>query len=386
MYRGDDSRAIDGALREALQADASGQLRTRVCEWAAQVWWLACQGQPEAEDPAGRHASELFRQLAEALRTALLADGPVLDGKPPYPSPPAGAAVTVSHIPPWLAQARDEIVAVSGGRVRISARTPAELWQQLHMSILSLPPDQMEKHRSLLGEPSPDYLIPPQPELGVAGLTWSAAAEHKLASRAIASWPPGITERYGSLRQTIAITFTMVDLAPNLFVASGQGTTITPADSREARRHYQDRVLRAITQLGAADLDSSSEVDWLSALDETLRSVFPLPMPSRFSWWGTRLQESFTLLSKCAARMSPGAQVSLAKTAASLDEQQRKEYAGHDNVAIQPFRPEEDGQVLWPLRAYVLLPVGPDRAVMTRAGRVVYGHHQGLSYPGSSGR
>jgi len=386
MIREHDALTVDAVLRDALRADSTGELRECVSDWAAQAWRMSCQF---GADPDGKRRAELFRQLAEALRDVLRPEVLVRDDPPPSPStrPPTpstqrGEADRGSGIPRWLAGARDEIMTLSDGRLHADAGEPTKLWQQLHLGILSLPTEQYRQSLDLLGVISLEHLIPPQPELKVAGITWSDAMKHPLAAQTIDDWPPDVQVRYGSLRPVIATTFTVVDLAPGLFMASGQGATVTPLDSPKAQRAYQERVRRAMAQLGAADLDSPPEVDWLSALDEALRSVFPLPMPSRFSWWADRLQRSLELLTKCAYSVSSGSDVKLAKAGMSFDETQRRGQAGGDNVAIQPFRPEEDGRVLWVLRAYILLPGGPGGAVMTREGRVAYGHRQGSSYPG----
>ena len=367
---------VDEALREALRADRTGKLREQVTDLAAAAWRISCR--PDGEE------AEALRRLAEVLRDTVLEDASAADGQSRDQPSRTGEADRAPAIPPWLADARDEILALSGNRLNVAVGDPAELWRHLHLGTLWLTDSHRRQSLEVLRvDPrNPEYLVPPLAEAGDAGITWSAAEAHPAAAKALADWPPELRDAGSLLQPIIGATFTVVDLAPGLFTTSGAAHgEIKPVETSHDRQSFQERVERILTTLAAESLDPHLRVDWLSELDEALRSVFPLPVPSAYSQWAKRLRVSLDVLTAHARNVSPGAEVELVKARTAYEDPARHRFAGGNNVAIRPFQPTELNQVLWPLRAYVELPGSPATARLVRAGRVVYGHSRGFPYP-----
>jgi hypothetical protein len=156
---------------------------------------------------------------------------------------------------------------------------------------------------------------------------------------------------------------------------------IRPIVTSDDRRTYRQRVLGILERIAEPASDPNVPVDWLGALDEALRSVFPLPVPSRYSVWAKRLETSRGVLDAQARKASPGAVVVLVDGVQRYEDAQRKRYAPDDgNIAVRPFTDVQRYEVLWPLRAYVELPGSDTAARIVRAARVLYGHEGGFDY------
>ncbi len=199
----------------------------------------------------------------------------------------------------------------------------------------------------------------------------------------MADWPQQRIDRCAPLIGLIGTAFTLVDRCAELYTATTLGgLEIHPIDSQSARMAYQDHVRGLLTRLTPADLQPRQEISWLTAIDEALRSFFPLPFPSQWSWWSSRLGPSLELLTRCAGEISAHAQVTLIKWGDQFSSAERKAFAGTDtNLPIVPAREADLGRVLWPLRVYVALPASPPEPPRTTEGRVAYGHEHGYRKP-----
>lgn len=364
-----DPVTVDAALADALRADMTGELCGHVTDLAAAAWRMSCR-------PTG-DAAEALRRLADVLRETVCQDAPA---GPPRARQPAPIPTQPAPIPRWLTDARDVMLSPSDGRLAIGSAGVADvqaLWRQLHLDTLWMPESQRRQSLELLrADPEDqDHLIPPLEEVAEAGISWAAAAAHPAAAAALAGWP---REPDDPLPALIGTAFTIADLAPGLFMVDGSGgVEIRPAGTERDRQAFQDRVVGALTRLAADGTSPRLRVDWLAELDEALRSLFPVPLPSKFSLWTKRLESSLSVLTSYAGAVSADAEVRLVPAGTAYEDRTRSQFADGSNVPVRPFRDAELNKVLWPLRAYVRLPGEPGTAPLVRHGRVIYGHHLG---------
>jgi hypothetical protein len=375
-----DKVSVDVALRDALLADGTSALRESVLDLAAAAWRLSCS--TEGEEAAS------IRRLAETLKDAVRVDAPAA-GPPPAAAPASqvtpdgpGSVVrtgTAARLPPWLAETCERVRALSGGRLNPARPDPAGLWLQLHLGSLWLPDSQRRQAAELLGGPE-EYLVPPLPEAGVAGITWSQAQAHPAVEKALADWPAEARVAGERLAPLIGLTLTVADQADGLYTTGGPlGREVTPVRTRGDRQSFRERTMTVLARIGSAGQDPYQRVDWLSELDEVLRSLFPLPTPSPYGLWAKRLADSRDLLAEHALALSPEAEIVLVKADTSYEDIARRTYAPDNNLAVAPFQPSDLNTVLWPLRAYVMVPgMPPGGGRLLRPGRVIYGHDNGV--------
>jgi hypothetical protein len=382
---GDDiPETVDEALRDALDADLTGELRERVRDLAAAAFRMSCG--PEAD------AAPLQRLALTLRRTVLRGPGPTPRRAVPAAEAPSpgGAGLPPRTqetrpgpgIPARLAQARDEVREVTENRLRVVADEPRELWRQLHLGTLWIGDSMRTRALEALGGKAPEYLIPPLDEVAEDGITWAAAEADQDVAAALARWPLELREAADQLAPVIGLILTVANLAAGLFTVGGRpAAVISPIVTSDDRSAYRQRVLGTLERIAESAGDPSVPVDWLGALDEALRSVFPLPVPSRYSLWAGRLETSRGALATHAHKVSPDAVVVLLDGVRRYEDAQRKQFAPDDgNIAIQPFTDLERYEVLWPLRAYVELPGSDTASRIVRTARVLYGHEGGFDY------
>lgn len=369
-------------LQDALDADLAGQLRPHVADLAAAAFRMSCGLGEEQGIP--------FARLALALRQA------VRHGPRPVPSEstlPAGAepsrrgaqVVSGPPLPGWLSQLRETVLARSENRLRVTADQPGELWRQLHLSTLWLAKGMHTQVVEALGGASPDYLVPSRADVGEDGITWDATRTSPDIAAILGRWPGEFRETGDRLAPVIGLIFTYVDLAAGLYTADDRpAAVITPLATAGDQLAYRQRVLSILERIAQPATPPSALVDWLGALDEALRSVFPLPVPARSSPWASMLDVSRECLLSQAMRVSPGANVELVDAVTPYKDDRRKHLAPDGgNIAVQPFTAVERYEVLWSLRAYVELPGDATASRIIRPARVLYGHEDGFAYPRS---
>ena len=372
---------LEKALNAVLQADVSGQARAEVSKVAGWAWEMSCA---YGTDPQRQQLAGAFLQLATELREHLLSNSVVSRSKSPETANSTAENRRQESIPSWLAEARNVVFTRSQGLLRTNAEDPAGIWCQLHLAGCWLDTADWTVYAEALraaapGDPPTGYLIPPLAELGVAGLDFPTAMRHPVVIAAVAAWPRQRLDQCASLISLISTTFTFVDHCEGLYTATEHGgLEVEPVDSESKRAAYRNHLQNLLAKLAPAHLEPSQELVWLAAIDEALRSVFPLPFPSPWSWWAGQLTSSFELLAQRASGISKEARIVLIKAGEQFSSAERKKYAGKDNNL--PITPEQDtdlGRVLWPLRAYVSLPATSASSPQVREGRVAYGHEHG---------
>jgi hypothetical protein len=394
---------VDEAIRDALHADRTGALRSYLLDLAAKAFRLSCV--PDAgESAAMLRLATALREAASPQARAQPAEGlaPTADavraGKssPMGGSAPAGAddaalatgpgASAAARLPERLARARDDIRDKSNGRLDVTADDAAQAWRQLHLGTLWLPESVRGAALGLLGAAEPEYLVPPHEDAGEPGLAWSAAEEDADVMAALASWPPALREPGDRLAPVLSLVLTVADLASGLFTAGSPADGIVPLATTGDRRAFREWILGIVAKLAAPGDQPNIQVDWLGALDGAMRSVFPLPVPSRHSVWAKRLDGSLDELTRQVRIASPDGEVTLLRGGTRYEDPRRRELAPDaSNIAIRPFTDAERNQVLWPLRAYVKLPGTEAAPHIVRHGSVLHGHDNGFAYPGAAG-
>jgi hypothetical protein len=389
-------QSVDAALRQALRADTDGDLRDHVIDLAVTAWRMSCH--PDA-------AAATFRGLADALRDAVLPDAGAVEGGPVG----AGVAEAAAHdgadrdeaprlTADWLTQTRDKVHELSEGRLFVPDTDPATLWRQLHLRTLFLPEEQRRGVLKLLHPapndadpafgPDPDnegqsesgYLVPPFAAVGETGLTWAEAEAHPVITKALADWPDELMQARVTLSSVLGLAWTVLANGP--FAAGGlPGEILDPVLASLSRHEFLGWWLGPLEKLADPRLGPRQRVDWLRELDGRLRSVFPLPVPSPHSMWAKRLEISLDLLRTAALTAAADAEVELVRAGTKYEDERRCRYAPDGNIAIRPFDRSELSQVLWPLRAHVLLPATEGSGELVRPGQVIYGSPRGQSYP-----
>jgi molecular chaperone DnaK len=300
---------------------------------------------------------------------------------PASPGPGAGSA-----LPGWLGKVRETLSDRPERWLRTSATDPAEIWRQLHLACCWLDEQDRRQCLRLLREAAPEnlpdgYLIPPLTKPEVTGIDWATAAEYPLLASELADWPRHRRDRCEELLQLVGITLTLADNCAGLYTVTGNGGMRTePLDSDPARIAYREYLLGLVARLAAPDLSPRQEIDWLTEVDQAVRSLFPLPFPSAWSWWASQLKVSSRLLSVRASDISAQAEVLLLQAGEQLSSEQYRKYADKEqNVPFALGSQAQLGTVLWPLRAYVSLPSAPPEPTWIREARVAYGHSHGYT-------
>jgi hypothetical protein len=305
---------------------------------------------------------------------------------PARQAPASPGLATGSALPGWLGEVREALSDRPEQWLRTSATDPAEIWRQLHLACCWLDEQDRRECLRLLHEAAPEnppdgYLIPPLTDPEVTGIDWAAAAEYPLLASELASWPRHRRDWCEELLQLVGITLTLADNCAGLYTVIGNGGMRTePLDSGPARIAYREYLLGLVARLAAPDLSPWQEIDWLTEVDQAVRSLFPLPFPSAWSWWAGQLKVSSRLLSLRASEISAQAEVLVLQAGEQLSSEQYKKYSDKEqNVPFALGGQAQRGTVLWPLRAYVSLPSAPPEPTWIREARVAYGHSHGYN-------
>jgi hypothetical protein len=367
-------------LQDALDADPAGQLRLHVADLAAAAFRMSCGLGEEAGIPFERFALALRQAVRHGPRPVLAEATPPAGAEP---SPWTEPVVSGQLLPGWLSQLRETVAARSESRLRVTTDEPGELWRQLHLGTLWLAKGMHTQVVEALGGASPDYLVPARADVGEAGITWDATRTSPDIAAILSRWPGEFRETGDRLTPVIGLIFTYVDQAAWLYTADDRpASVITPLAGADDQLAYRQRVLGILERIAQPATPPSALVDWLGALDEALRSVFPLPVPARTSTWASMLDISRECLLSHARRVSPGAHVELVDAVTPYKDERRKQLAPDGgNIAVQPFTAVERYEVLWSLRAYVELPGDATASRIIRPARVLYGHEDGFAYP-----
>jgi hypothetical protein len=164
------------------------------------------------------------------------------------------------------------------------------LWEWIHLVGLRLPMDKADQLRAMAqdaaGAEHADvagagtYLVPPLPEVGYEGVN-------------IGYEQPGPVEGVALMLASAQQMDWLAEHDPAVMVGYeiiNRGGTLMRFDDGK-RDMYQGLV--------ATKLKREPEISELVQLDELIRGVVPVPMPSEDSWWRSRLKQSEQTLTEC---------------------------------------------------------------------------------------
>ena len=257
-----------------------------------------------APEDAGGSASD--RGMPEPEPPAPVPPAPVVPGR----DPETDVSVVVAQL--WQDLGADQQNERWAGTSEPLGDGAGQRWQDLHLMLLRLPKPAAVKYRAAARDqvrkraarwpselfPAGDAAeLPPLTAVGFAGLVVGSRTERNPAIAAAAGAVVGLFPDLVPLFSDVVAVLNLDDrLWHSLEAVSRRPARLADPD---ARTKYQDAVLNRLRNLSTVT-GAANTLNAMVAVDETVRSLFHLPIASGQSWWGDLRRRSQRLVETAA--------------------------------------------------------------------------------------